>query len=136
MAITGTCLCESVKYAIEGKLRDAGNCHCSMCRRQHGAAYATYATIESDEFRWVSGEELVTHYASSGNASWIFCSRCGSTLGAAEDGRVEAVTLGTIDGDPGIRPRSHIFVGSKAPWHEIDDELPQFEEWPPGEAWS
>ena len=36
------------------------------------------------------------------------------------------------NGDPGVRPGEHIFVKSKAPWYEIADALPQFEEWPPG----
>ena len=50
----------------------------------------------------------------------------------AHDGKVSEVTLGTVDGDPGARPSAHIFVGSKAPWHDITDTLPQHPEWPPG----
>lgn len=135
MPIKGSCLCGTVRYEISGQLLDAGNCHCSMCRKAHGAAYATYATVSPDEFRWTSGEELVTAYESSPGASRIFCRVCGSTLGASEHGRIDFVTLGTVEGDPGIRPRSHIFVASKAPWLEIIDALPQFEEWPPGDEW-
>jgi hypothetical protein len=136
MSINGACLCGAVRYEIASQLIDAGNCHCSMCRKAHGAAFATYASIRPDEFRWTSGEEFVSFYESSPNASRVFCSVCGSTLGGAEQGKINAITLGTVDGDPGIRPRSHIFVGSKAPWHEISDALPQFEEWPPGDAWA
>ncbi len=47
-------------------------------------------------------------------------------------GKVTEVALGTVDGDPGARPGEHIFVGFKAPWYEIADALPQFEEWPRG----
>ncbi len=136
MSISGVCLCGAVRYEINGKLRDAGNCHCSMCRRAHGAAYATYASVDPKEFRWLCGEEFVSNYESSPNAGWVFCNKCGSRLGSANKGRIDSVTLGTIEGDPGIRPRSHIFVGSKATWHDITDELPQFEEWPPGEQWA
>ena len=136
MTIKGACLCGGVRYEISGKLLDAGNCHCSMCRKAHGAAYATYANVNPDEFRWTHGEELVSCYASSEVLGRVFCSVCGSTLGASEQGRIDYVTLGTVESDPGIRPRSHIFVGSKAPWHEISDALPQFQESPPGDEWA
>jgi len=107
-----------------------------MCRKGHGAAYATNASVDPEEFRWVCGEELVTIYESSPSAGRLFCKVCGSNLGAIENGQIESVTLGTIEGDPHIRPRSHIFVGSKAPWHQITDDLPRFEEWPPGDGWA
>ena len=134
--ISGACLCGALRYEISGQLRDAGNCHCSMCRKAHGAAYATYASVDPDRFRWVAGEQLVARYESSPGRGWIFCRTCGSTLGGIENGRVDSITLGTVEGDPGVRPRSHIFVGSKAPWHEITDGLPRFEEWPPGDGWA
>ncbi len=136
MSITGTCLCGAVRYRIEGRLLDAGNCHCSMCRKAHGAAFATYANFEPADFRWTSGDELVSYYESSPGESRMFCSVCGATLGATADGRIDSIALGTVEGDPGIRPRSHIFVGSKASWHEISDTLPRFEEWPPGDGWT
>lgn len=136
MPITGACLCGAVRYEIDGQLLDGGNCHCSMCRKAHGAAFATYASFGPESFRWVNGEDLVSYYDSSPNESRMFCRVCGSTLGATEDGRIGSITLGTVEGDPGIRPRSHIFVGSKAPWHEITDALPQFEERPPGDGWA
>lgn len=136
MSITGSCLCGAVRYEIEGHLVDAGNCHCSMCRKAHGTAFATYANVDPKEFHWTCGEELVSCYESSPNSNRMFCSVCGSTLGATEGGRIDSVTLGTVERDPGITPRSHIFVGSKAPWHDITDSLPQFAEWPPGDEWA
>lgn len=132
MAVKGSCLCGSVKYEVKGSLNFAGHCHCSMCRKQHGAAFATYAGVSTEEFGWVSGEDLVSEYESSPGHKRLFCSRCGSNLAAANVHGVNYVTLGTVDGDPGIEPQAHIFVGSKAPWHEITDELMQFDEFPPG----
>ena len=67
-------------------------------------------------------------YESSPGIGWCFCRRCGSSLAASDCGAVTSVTLGTVDGDPGVRPEKHIFVGSKAPWYEITDGLPQFSE--------
>jgi hypothetical protein len=107
-----------------------------MCRKGHGAAYASYATVDPERFAWTSGRELVCGYESSANEYRIFCSRCGSVLGSREGARVNQVTLGSVDGDPGIAPRSHIFVASKAGWWKIDDALSQFADWPPGEGWA
>lgn len=136
MLIKGACLCGAIRYEIDAPLRDAGNCHCAMCRKAHGAAFGTYASVDPANFRWIAGEHLLSFYESSPNAGRMFCSICGSTIGGAENGKITSVTLGTIDGDPGVTPRSHIFVGSKAPWHEITDDLPRFDEWPPGDEWT
>ncbi|MDH3646767.1 MAG: GFA family protein [Gammaproteobacteria bacterium] len=134
MTVQGGCLCGAVRYEISGPLGDAGSCYCSMCRRAHGAAFGTYAKLNENDFKWLSGEEMVAKFESSPNGFRCFCRTCGSPLGAGADGdKLGWVTLGTIEGDPGVRPQAHIFVGSKAPWYEITDGLPQFEEWPPGQ---
>lgn len=132
--LQGRCLCGKVQYEIKGPLISADHCHCSMCRRQHGAAFSTYAEFETDAFRWVSGEEITHNYEPSDKGGWCFCQECGSTLGGTEDGRVTSITLGTIVGDPDIRPSQHIYVGSKAPWHEIEDSLPQYDQRPPNQS--
>ena len=125
MAVRGGCLCGAVRYEVAGDLVDADHCHCSMCRRQHGAAFATYAQFNPGDFRWLAGEDLVKVYQTPSGAGWAFCSVCGSTLAGTEDGEVTSITLGTVEGDPGLRPSAHIFVGSGAVWHEIGDDLPQ-----------
>jgi hypothetical protein len=129
--ITGGCLCGKVRYEISGPLSNVDNCHCSMCRRQHGAAFSTYADFEPGSFKWLAGEALVKSYQAPEGGGWLFCSECGSTLAGSDHGRITCITLGTVDGDPGIAPEMHIYVGSKASWHEINDDLPQFEERPP-----
>ena len=81
----------------------------------------------------VEGEELVAAYQSSPGLQRGFCRTCGSNLpvpGTAEESFF--VPAGTLDDDPGVRPAAHIFVASKAPWVEITDDLPQFDEYPPG----
>ena len=130
MTIKGGCLCGDVRYEINGPLFDADHCHCSMCRRQHGAAFATYAEFNPDDFRWVSGESLVKVYESSARNGWCFCSRCGASLAGSVNGRINTITLGSVNGDPGIRAAAHVFVGSKAPWYEIEDDLPQYAQRP------
>lgn len=132
MAIRGSCLCGAVRYEIAGSFAMAGHCHCSMCRKAHGAAFATWAMINPDQFQWTSGAELLEAYQSSPGRERCFCRTCGAPLVATHAGMVTEVVLGSIDGDPEVRPSEHIFVGSKAPWYDIADALPQHDEWPPG----
>ena len=127
-------MCGKVGYEISGPLFDVSHCHCSMCRRQHGAVFATYADFDPQDFKWTSGENRVKVYETPSGDGWCFCSECGSTLAGSANGKVTSITLGTVEGDPGIKPESHIFAASKAQWHEIDDDLPQFDEWPP-DSW-
>jgi hypothetical protein len=131
MTIEGNCLCGRVRYRVAGELFNAGHCHCSMCRKHHGAAFGTYAECRPEAFAWIEGADLVKVYETRPGDGWCFCSRCGSSLAGTEEGRVKYVTLGTVAGDPGIRPASHEFTGSKAAWHEITDALPQYDEWMP-----
>jgi hypothetical protein len=128
MTIKGGCLCGKVRYQITGPLFNADHCHCSMCRRQHGAAFATYADFNPGDFNWTLGKNFVKTYDALPGDGWCLCSECGSTLAGTENGHVTSITLGTIEGDPGIKPEAHIFVGSKAQWFDIVDDLPQFEE--------
>ena len=124
----GGCLCSKVRYEVAGPLLDADHCHCSLCRKQHGAAFSTYASFKPGTFKWVSGESDIKIFETPSGAGWCFCRECGSSLAGTDKGNVTSVTLGTVEGDPGIKPESHIFVGSKARWHEISDDLPQFNE--------
>lgn len=131
MAIQGGCLCGAIRYRIEGPLRQAEHCHCYMCRRFHGAAFSTYADFDPGQFHWLQGEEQLGIYEPNPGKGWAFCKTCGSSLGLpGSDGRLVGIALGTVEGDPGIRPSEHIFVGSKAPWFDITDALPQYTERP------
>jgi hypothetical protein len=111
---------------------DFSHCHCSICRRLHGAAFATWGGIVRDKFSYLSGEDSLKIYPFSENADSIFCEHCGSTLLVDYKPEPEAlyITLGTADGSVNCPPGYHQFVGSKAAWFEIHDELPQYEGWP------
>ena len=123
----GGCLCRSVRYEVDGDLGIASHCHCSMCRKAHGAAFGTYAGTDAAGFRIVSGVEDMARYVSSPGIARTFCRRCGSTLLYLTEERPDRVSiaLGTLDDDPLVRPQVHIFVESKAHWFEITDGLPQ-----------
>ena len=127
--IRASCLCGDVRFEIGGTLSGASHCHCSMCRKAHGAAFGTYAAAKASDFRVVSGENRITRYRSSAGIVRTFCVRCGSTLQWLRESKPDVVdvALGVLDDDPGVRQACHIYVGSKAPWHEITDDLPQHE---------
>jgi len=131
-AYTGSCACGVIQYRIEGELGRIVNCHCQRCRKWHGAAFRTRAAVSESDFEWTLGEELLSRWESSENVTKVFCSRCGSPLISIRKNQpwVIAVALGTLNEDPGRGPEFHIFVGSKAAWHKILDELPQYDEWP------
>jgi hypothetical protein len=130
----GGCLCGAIRYEVGDSLSDISNCHCSMCRRFHGAAYSTYAKVSASDFRWIKGQELLSVYETTRGIGWAFCRNCGSSLGIPSGDALGSITLGTLDADPGVRPGYHMFVGSKAAWHDITDALPQYDAWPPAEG--
>jgi len=130
--IKGKCECGRVQYAVDAEIEDYTHCHCSQCRRLHGAAFASYGGIPRDKFRYVSGEADLKIYASSKQIDRVFCRHCGSNILAdfVPEPDMLYITMGTIEGNPECPPGYHQFVGSKAPWYEIGDALPRHEEWP------
>lgn len=128
--LRGSCLCGSVRYEIRGAVGRATHCHCSMCRKAHGAAFATYGRVERSDFALVSGAGDIASYGSSPGVTRTFCKRCGSNLQFISDKRPTTLSLalGTLDEDPQVQASLHIFVDSKAPWFPITDELPQHAE--------
>jgi hypothetical protein len=132
---TGSCLCRAVRYEIDGRLSPIMLCHCSKCRKANGSAFHSGQLCRASRFRFVSGEDAVTEYRTPSGYTTRFCRHCGSPVPQlVEDGYV-VVHAGALDEDPGTRPMCHIFVGSKAPWFEIADALPQHaEHMPRGEG--
>jgi hypothetical protein len=126
--LAGKCLCGAVQYAVADEFRYAANCHCSNCRRATGSAFKPFAGIERDKLRITAGEaDLMRFGEESGHDS--HCKLCGSLLySVVGDGTLVHVAMGTLVDDPAIRPTVHIFVGSKAPWFTITDDLPRYEE--------
>jgi hypothetical protein len=128
--LRGSCYCGAATYTVSDEFRYALNCHCSNCRRTTGAACKPFAGIERSKLTLTSAgaELLIFGDPERHNAH---CAHCGSLLySVVQEGRMVHVTLGTLLDEPAIRPSAHIFVGSKAPWHEITDKLPQYEKFP------
>ena len=133
--ISGHCECGRIQYEVDSEIEDFSHCHCSQCRRLHGAAYATFADVPRDKFRYVSGETDVKVYASSESNDRVFCAECGSAILVDPKNEPEALylSMSSVDGDPPHPRGYHAYVGSKAPWHEITDDLEQYDTDPPGD---
>lgn len=128
--ITGSCLCGTVSWELDGALHGMTHCHCSMCRKAHAAPFATYVNTTRDSFRWSSGEDAIVHYESSAGSVRAFCGNCGSVVPEPVGKDRIGMPAGCLNEDPGVRPIAHIFAASKAPWHIIGDNLQQFDAYP------
>jgi hypothetical protein len=126
--LEGTCECGAVRYQVADEFRYAANCHCSNCRASTGSAFKPFAGIERAQLEVTKGADKLLIWGDADN-NHTRCAVCGSLLySVVRDGRYVHVALGSLADEPSIRPTEHIFVGSKAPWFEITDDLPQHEE--------
>ena len=126
--LEGKCECGAVRYRVADEFLYAANCHCSNCRASTGSAFKPFAGIEGDKLEVTDGADKLLIWGDPGN-NHTRCAVCGSLLySVVRDGAYVHVALGSLADPPTIRPTEHIFVGSKAPWFEITDELPQHDE--------
>lgn len=128
--LNGGCLCGTVQYEVADQFRYAMNCHCSQCRRATGAAFKPFGGIEVGKFRITAGADQLVRYGDGVDYD-LHCGKCGSLIhSVVREGEYVHVTYGTLAGAPTLAPTQHIFVGSKAPWFSITDDLPQHEGFP------
>ncbi len=124
----GSCLCGGVSFVVTGSPLWSVHCHCTRCRKARGAAFASNVVTRADGVRLLDGEDLLASWKVP-EARWFtnaFCRRCGSKVPRiCRERDLAIVPMGALDDDPPIRPQAHIFVGSKAPWDVITDDLPQ-----------
>jgi len=127
--LSGRCECRAVRYRVADEFLYAANCHCSNCRAGTGSAFKPFAGIERDKLRLVEGGDLLLVWGDD-TANHTRCGVCGSLLySVVRDGAYVHIAMGSLEDNPSIRPTEHIFVGSRAPWYEITDDLPQSEEY-------
>jgi hypothetical protein len=129
--VKGSCLCGRVTYEVADQFEYALNCRCSQCRRSTGAAFKPLAGAKAARLAITAGGGEILRYGDGEQNYDAHCRSCGSLLySLVRDGQYVHVAMGTLVDEPSIKPSMHIFVGSKAPWFEITDELPQFEAFP------
>jgi len=125
--VPGACLCGSVRFTITLPTLFCVHCHCSMCRRNHGAAYVTWVAAARERLTLDAGADLLTRYASSQHGSRTFCSRCGTSLFCENEGHPERVDipLANLSGPIDRAPALHFFFDDRADWTEVSDALPR-----------
>lgn len=133
MHCKGSCLCGSITYSVSKFEPMIGHCHCRMCRKFHGAAFSTFASVKFENFKWLSGESLLQSYQANNNTIRQFCKQCGSSLTFSSsisdfDNTIE-IALATLDDDVKLSPDAHIFMDSKVDWYSPNDNLPCFRQY-------
>lgn len=123
--IRGACLCEAVQFEVTPPTKWCAHCHCTMCRRAHGAGVVTWFGARTDSFHLVAGEERLQWYQSSTAARRGFCNQCGSTLffeGERWPGEIH-ITRANVAGTIDCEPQAHVFYDLRVEWLEIHDSL-------------
>jgi len=125
--VHGSCLCEAVRFRVELPSLFCGHCHCSMCRRNHGAGFVTWFSVPRDRLEVLEGRDALRRYASSSHGARSFCARCWSALFFETETDPERVDipLANVDGAIDRAPQFHVHFDDRAPWVEIADELPR-----------
>jgi hypothetical protein len=127
--LEGKCYCGAVQYRVADEFLYAANCHCSNCRRTTGSAFKPFGGIERGKLELTEGADKLLVYGEE-DLNDTHCAACGSLLySVVRDGEFVHVAYGSLVDAPSLSPTEHIFVGSKAPWFEITDDLPQNEEY-------
>ena len=125
--VSGSCLCSAVEFHVELPTLFCGHCHCSMCRRNHGAAYVTWFGVLYEQFEIDKGIDVLVRNASSQHGSRRFCGKCGSSLFCESTQHPEHIdiVLANMDGPIDKAPQLHFYWDSRADWTQIGDELPR-----------
>ena len=129
----GQCLCGEVHIQVTGKITDIIHCHCSLCRKNSGTAFATNGFINRLDFSISAGENLLSSFSFKPGRTRYFCSQCGSPIYSAnqDDPQRSRLRLGIIEGDIREKPLSHNFVSSRANWEDLEAKLPQYDSFEP-----
>lgn len=128
----GSCLCKSVVFEIDGEFEDFYLCHCSRCRKDTGSAHASNLFSSSAKLTWILGGDIVkTYRVENSEHSKSFCPKCGSALPTLQmDESLLVVPAGSLDTDPNITPKGHIFYESRASWDNNLEKIPKYSEYP------
>ncbi len=124
--MAGGCLCGAFQFEVEGPLGEVRLCHCDLCRRANGSAFSANARVPRDKFTLRIDSSTLKEFQSSPGAWKVFCSTCGSPAYSRVDWDPDhvRVRLGTLPREAEAKITAHVWVGSKAAWDQISDDLP------------
>ncbi|WP_448567836.1 GFA family protein [Thalassotalea ganghwensis] len=133
MVYHGSCLCGDIAVEITGVISDIIHCHCSLCRKNSGTAFATNGFVNTSDFHIVKGQDKLGMFSFKPGRARYFCQRCASPIYSAnqQDASRIRLRLGLLDSDIEERPISHNFVSSKANWEDLDADIPRYDGFEP-----
>jgi hypothetical protein len=125
--VSGSCFCGAVCFEVTLPSLISAHCHCSMCRRSHGAGYVTWFTLPKAQWRVTAGEDDLTRYQSSEHGTRSFCRRCGSSLFFETTERPEHVDIVCANMHAAIDrpPQIHVHFDDRIAWVDVNDALPR-----------
>lgn len=124
---SGSCLCGVVRFSIRLPTLFCGHCHCSMCRRNHGAGFVTWFAVGRSQFQVTDGETELVRYRSSDHGTRTFCGRCGSSLFCESSRHPDQIdiVLANMDDPIDRPPQVHVYFDDRASWVVAEDGLPR-----------
>jgi hypothetical protein len=125
--VSGSCFCGAVRFSVRLPTLFCGHCHCSVCRRSHGAGYVTWFAVPRPQLSLEAGDAQLVRFASSEHGARSFCGRCGSSLFCESTRRPDEVdvALASMHGPIDRGPQLHVFFDDRAPWVAVGDDLPR-----------
>ena len=125
--VAGSCLCKAVRFEVTPPSLFCAHCHCSQCRRAHGAGFVTWFSVAHQQLCVTEGESHLVRYKSSDHGTRSFCGACGSSLffTTTEDPERLDIVLANMDGPIDLAPQAHVHFDSRIDWVSIEDELPR-----------
>jgi len=122
---SGGCLCGNLRYEARNPF-EAGYCHCRICQRASGAPVLAWAGFPTADFAFTKGEPA--SHRSSARGRRDFCANCGTQIGFSDSATPTRIylNLASLDDPASIVPEYHIWVASRVPWFQIDDDLPRY----------
>lgn len=131
MKLRGSCVCNSIEFEVISIPEMVFNCHCTRCRKSHGAAFATQAFAVRNSLKFIRGKDNLKEYESTGVIR-TFCGNCGSRIMnyAKDNGDYLSIALSCIDTPHNLAPVANVYVSSKVHWCELSEKIPQFSELP------
>lgn len=129
----GSCLCGAISVELKGPIESIIHCHCSLCRKNSGTAYATNGFINAEDFTVLDPQNKLTYFEFKKGKLRHFCAVCASPIYSSntENPTKLRIRLGILDSDIEERPISHNFVSSRANWDNLDADLPRFDSFEP-----
>jgi len=125
--LLGGCFCGALRFEVTPPTGFCAHCHCSMCRRSHGAGFVTWVVVPNAQFKLLAGEQHLVRFRSSDHGTRSFCGTCGSSLFCESTHHPEQIdiVLANFDGPIDVAPQAHIYFDDRIGWVRLGDDLPR-----------